>query len=540
MLDEAEEQISLSFDDLWAIARRRRWWLLLPLFLCWVTVWGASWLVPPTYQSEALILVEQQKVPEQYVVPNVSVSLQDRLQSMTQQILSRTRLERTIDGLGLYRFPARGLSRFFQSGDPVEQMRKDIKIELVQAPGHPGELTAFKIYYSGDSPSNAQHINSELTTLFIEENVKSEQQFSESTTTFLASQLEDARNKLEEQEAKVRAFKAKHLGELPGQLQSNVEILSGLQGQLQNVQRALDSANQQKLYLESQIQQFQSAKSFEGSGDSANSSPDALDKELITLRKNLADERSRYTENHPEIIAIKMKIAETEKLKKEMETEFAANQKATTASPSESPNAGEGLSANYSTPLMQLRSQQKANALEIQNYQHREKTIESEISAYQARLNMTPETEQELADISRGYEESKTNYNSLLQKQNQSQLATSLSQRQQGEQFRVLDPPSLPDKPASPNHLLLSLAGLLLGGIVGAGLIAFLELNNVRVRHEKDLSEISPAPVLVCIPHLSTSRENRVRAISRRFEVVTAFVLVFLIFAGNFYSFYKG
>jgi uncharacterized protein involved in exopolysaccharide biosynthesis len=189
---------------------------------------------------------------------------------------------------------------------------------------------------------------------------------------------------------------------------------------------------------------------------------------------------------------------------------------------------------------MQLRSQLKANALEIQNYQRREKAIELEISAYQARLRITPETEQELADISRGYEESKTNYNSLLQKQNQSQLATSLAQRQQGEQFRVLDPPSIPEKPATPNHLLLSLAGLVLGGVVGVGLVIFLELTNVRIRHEKDLYELVPARVLVCLPHLGTPEEAQLDSVARRIEVAAAAAMAVLIIAGNFYAFYKG
>src|SRR3982074_2249992 len=121
--DDADDQGSRSFEELWAIVRRRRWWILLPLFACWAAIWAGSWLLPTTYESEALILVEQQKVPEQYVVPNVTVSLQDRLQSMTQQILSRTRLQATIDRFHLY--PRRtGVQGLLGSGDPVEQMRK--------------------------------------------------------------------------------------------------------------------------------------------------------------------------------------------------------------------------------------------------------------------------------------------------------------------------------------------------------------------------------------------------------------------------------
>jgi uncharacterized protein involved in exopolysaccharide biosynthesis len=177
MLDEEDGQEHRSPDEYWAIARRRRWYILLPVFACWAIACAGSWIVPSTFQSDALILVEQQKVPEKYVVSNVTVSLQDRLQSMTQQILSRTRLESTINRFHLYQ--TRQGTAFVPTGDPVEQMRKDIKIDLVEAPDRPGELTAFKIRYSAGTPQLAQQVNSELTSLFIEENLQSQQELSE-------------------------------------------------------------------------------------------------------------------------------------------------------------------------------------------------------------------------------------------------------------------------------------------------------------------------------------------------------------------------
>jgi uncharacterized protein involved in exopolysaccharide biosynthesis len=189
--------------------------------------------------------------------------------------------------------------------------------------------------------------------------------------------------------------------------------------------------------------------------------------------------------------------------------------------------------------MMQVQSQVKANRLEIQNYQQREKQIESDITAYQARLNLTPETEQELADISRGYEESKANYNSLLQKQNDSQLATNLEQRQQGEQFRILDPPSLPMRPSAPDHLLISLAGLMVGLAVGAGLTAFLEMTDVRVRQERDLEDVVPIRVLVGIPHLDVPGEDRTRALLGRVQLGAVVIMAILVLVGNLYAFYK-
>jgi polysaccharide biosynthesis transport protein len=538
MYEENEGQLKFGAEELWAMARRRRWWLLLPLFLCWAAVWAGSWLLPTTYQSDAQIVVEQQKVPEYYVQPNVTANLQERLQTMTQQVLSRTRLQATIDSFHLYP-PPHGLARLLQSPDPVDQMRRDIKIELVQPPGQPANLTAFKIYYSGDTPQRAQQVNSHLATLFIDENLKAEEQSSESTTSFLESKLGEARAQLDEQDAQVRAFKATHMDVLPSQMQSNVQILSSLQTELENNHRELDSANQQKLYLESQLQQLESAKALLGS-DNGASSPEALEQELLDLRHRLADMSAKYTDQHPEIIALKSKIAETEKLKKQVESEVAADQAQTTPPKPDNSTLLNGSKGSTSNIMITLTSQLKANALQIQNYQRREKSLQSEIATYQERIRLTPQTEQELEEISRGYEESKTNYNSLLQKQDQSKLATSLAQRQQGAQFRVLDPPSLPDKPATPNHLLLSLAGLGIGAVLGVLLIAIVELTNRRVRHEKELADLVPARVLVCVPHLAIPGEARLDAASRRLEMIAAVAILALIVVGNFYSFYKG
>ena len=538
-LDQFENPSARSPADYWAMVVRRRWVILLPLFLCWALVWIASWFVPAVYKSEAVILVEQPKVPEQYVVPNVTVNLQDRLQSMTQQILSRTRLQATINRFHLYQ-GSRALGGLTETGDAVEQMRKDIKIDLVDSAARPGQLTGFKIAYSAGSPELAQRVNTELTSLFIEENLKYEQQLSESTTSFLQSQLEDARNKLAEQEAKVRAFKATHFGDLPSQMETNVQILSGLQNQLLSTQRALDGAKQQKLYLESLLQQYQSAQANVGSEDSSTSALLSITKELVDLRAKLEDARSRQTDEHPDVIALKEKVANAEKRKKDLEAEISAHPDAEKPKNGMDPTVAAEVQRGATTPMMQVQSQIKSINLEIENDSQHVKDLESQISSYRARLNLTPQTEQQLADISRGYEESKANYNSLLQKQNQSQLATSLEQRQQGQQFRILDPPNLPNRPSAPNHLLLSLAGLVAGAGLGLGLVVYLELGNAVVRQEKDLEGLIQTRVLVGIPHLDIPGENRVRAMRRRLEIGAFAVMALLLVMGNLYALYKG
>jgi succinoglycan biosynthesis transport protein ExoP len=538
MSNKVEEGVPRGWEEYLAIVVRRRWWILLPLFLCWLGVWGVSWTLPTTYTSDALISAEQEKVSDLYVMENVNVNLQNRLQSTTQKVLSYASLQAIIERFKLYAAPLR-MSGFFKPKDPIDQMRGDIKIELVGAPGYRGEFFTFKIHYSADTPELAQQVNSELTSLFINENVRAQRQLSENTTAFLDSELADARAKMEEQEAQVSAFKAKHVGNLPGQLQSNVQILAGVQAQLASTQHALDTSKQQKIYLESLLQQYQSAQASLG-GDSNAISTQALDKVLQDLRLQIQNSRTRYTDDHPDIVALKDEIAKTEALRKQNETDIASNQQ--TAKPKNAIDfsAAEGVQRGSPTAIMQLQSQLKANQLEIQNEQQHAMDLEMQTTLYQGRLNLTPETEQELSVISRGYDEAKFNYNSLLQKQTQSQLATSLGQQQQGQQFHIVDPPKLPDKPSAPNRFLISLVGLALGAVLGLGLATFLELTDIRFRQEKDLEGILPARMLVGIPRLSTPQEDHSRVIAGYLECGAVAVVALLIFTGNLYTYYNG
>jgi succinoglycan biosynthesis transport protein ExoP len=538
MSEKLDERVQRTWEDYFAILLRRRWWILLPLFVSWLAVWGLSWFLPTTYQSEALISAEQQKVSDQYVMENVNVNLQNRLQSTTQQVLSYASLQGIINRFKLYSKPPRFTS-FFKPKDPVDSMRSDIKIELVGSPGYRGEFFTFKIHYSTDTPELAQQVNTELTSLFINENVKAQRQLSENTTAFLDKELADARTKMQEQETVVSTFRAAHAGNLPGQLQSNVQILAGLQAQLASTQHALDTSKQQKIYLESLLQQYQSAQASLG-GDSNVISTQALDKELQELRLKMQDLRTRYTDDHPDIVALNDRIAKTESLRKQAEAEIVSNQEAGRGKNAIDFSAAEGVQRGSPTAVMQLQSQLKANQLEIQNEQQHAKEIESQTAIYQGRLNLTPETEQELAIVSRGFEEAKFNYNSLLQKQTQSQLATSLGQEQQGQQFHIIDPPKLPNKPSAPNRFLISLMGLALGTVLGLGIATFFELTDVRFRQEKDLEGILPARMLVGIPHLSTPQEEHSRLVSYYVECGAAAVVALLIFTGNLYTYYNG
>jgi polysaccharide chain length determinant protein (PEP-CTERM system associated) len=533
MLNEnMESQGGVPIETYWSLLRWRRWWILLSVFLCSGAAFAIGWLLPAEYRSEAVILIEEQKVPEQLVEPNVRSNVQDRLLSLKQQVLSRTRLQGIIDRFHLYSKER----NWFGAKDPVAEMRQDIgEIELVTTPGpswRQANLRAFKIHYTANTPLLAEQVNNDLTSLFIDENLRSQQQLSQGTTDFLSAELAEARSKLQGQEAKVREFKARYLGELPNQLQSNVQILQGLQAQLQHAEEAKDRSEQKKLYLESLRDQYQAVVTSLETGSEAQS-PAVLDKRLKELQDQLTRLDSQYTDHYPDVVALREEIAKTQKLKADIKAQIAAKQK-----------SGEKMDAitdatelAQKQPLMQILSQIRSNEREIEDYKKGAQNLHVQIAEYQSRLNLTPVREQELEDISRGYEEAQKNYDSLLAKLSKSALATNLQERQQGEQFRLIDPPSLPRIPDFPNRFLLSLGGIAGGVVLAVALIAWSELSDPRVRCEAELERVVPVAVLAGIPTLMTLEEERRRKVNRWLEGAAATLLVLIIVTGNVFTF---
>jgi len=502
---EGKTEEGLSLQQYVSIGRRRRWYFLVPLFIGWLIVWGMSWFMPSIYRSSTLILIEQPTVPSQYVVPNIAVdNLQGRLQSITQQILSRTRLLRIIESQNLY-----AESRQRSTPDEVvERMRKDIEIELVH---DRDQLTAFNVYYSSHDPGVAQSVTRELTNLFISENLEARQEQSENTTEFLESHLEEARKSLSAQEEKLREFKDQHLGDLPGQLQSNLQILGGLQAQMSGAQDALNRAKQQNVYLESLLGQYRSVQRSAKSVDNVSMGLPALELELDRLKAQLTDLSSHYTDQHPDVRKVKEQIAKAEKMKQEITEELKAKA-ATPATGENVPNAPRSdADIREMTPMAELESQLKVNRIEIANREHAMEGLEGQINEYQARLNREPVREQQLADLTRNYDQTRANYDSLLKKRNDSELATSLERRQQGEHFRILDPPSLPVKPHSPDRFKFGLAGLAVGLVLGAAFSAGAEMIDDRLYDEKDLKELLSVDVISEIPDIVTEREEKKR-----------------------------
>jgi len=528
MTEDIEEK-SLEFEPqvYLAVARRRYLHFAFPLLVVWAAVWGASWVLPARYKSNTLILVEEPTMPKDYVTPNVTDNLQERLDSITTQILSRTNLLHIIDEFGLYT-RERGEAT---ADEKVERMRKEVEIELVKDARN--QITAFNVSYSSRDPRTAQQVTSEITNLFINENLEVRQKQSEGTTQFLSDALDDARKTLSEQEAKVKEFERQHVGELPAQLSTNLQILNGLNSQLQAEEDALNTAKQQHVYLETLLSQYRSLQDSP-KGSDGGSLP-AIDQELQKLRAELADLRARYTERHPDVRKLKDQIAQTEKFRDQLIADLKAkplgeSDDSTTVNPDDPQSAS----------VAQLQSQMKANQTEIANRERAIDGLKAKVADYQTRLNQEPVWEQQLADLTRGYDQSKANYDELLKKKNESAMATSMELHQQGERFRILDPPSLPLKADFPNRLKFCGIGIGLGVVFGVVVAGAFEMLDDRIYDEKKLQSLLPVPVIAEIPEISNAQDELQRRKKVWLGWATAVLVFATILAGSALSFLHG
>ena len=534
MVDDLEESSSegLDLQHYLGVVRRRHLQFLIPLFLGWAVVWGASWVLPPKYQSSTLILVEQPTMPKDYVTPNVNDDLQDRLQSITQQILSRTRLLHIIEQLNLY-----AADRGLRSPDlKVDRMRRDIEIELVRDAHN--QITAFNVYFTSRDPKIAQEVTSELTNLFINENLEVRQQQSEDTTQFLETQLETARKTLSDQEDRIRQFQAQHVGEMPGQLASNLQILTGLQSQLQNEEDSLNSARQQHVYLQTLADQYRTLQTApKGADGTTTVGLPALDQQLEKLKSQLADLRSRYTDRHPDVRKVLEQIAETEK----MRDQLLASLKTKSADPATGADAAnQSADPAQASMLAPIQSQLRSNQLEITNREHAIAALKAKVDDYQARLNQEPVREQQLADLTRGYDQSKANYDDLLKKKNESKMATSMELLQQGERFRMIDPPSFPERPVFPNRLKFCGMGLGIGLALGVVIAGAFEFMDGRMYDAKEIRKLLPAEVIGEIPAIVSASDAQ--AANRKIWIgwATAAVVFGTILLGSAFSYLRG
>ena len=510
----------LDIEDYLLILKRRKWWPILLSLSLGLAAFGFSFLIANEYLSETLILVQEQRVPTEYVRSTITAGLQDRLQTMTQEILSRTRLQRIIEKFGLYRsyserkltsrlavhagailekvgvdWPGepRGNSEDPALEDLIATMRTHIKIELVRSPGPSIDVTAFRVTYIGEAPHLAQQVTSELTSMFIQENLKVREQMSEDTSRFIEIELETARKELNEQEAKLKEFKSRYMGQLPEQERANLLLLSQAQFQLQTNEESLNRLRQEEILLKNSLSQFESMLRIQAGGEVAAESPLSLQRQLSELRARLNQMKTRYTSEHPDMIKLMQEIAQ-------LQTNL---EQAAQAPDEKTPESSRAVPPD--PEIAHIRSQLEVNQLAQQGRLKGRERIEQSINLYQARIRLTPLREQQYLELTRDYGSAKSSYESLLNKKKLSRMARNLERSQQGEQFRILDPANLPTTPYRPNRPLISLGGALAGLLLGLGLVTVLALLDKSLRNQRDVEFYLETPVLALIPLISTT-----------------------------------
>ncbi|HXN21126.1 MAG TPA: XrtA system polysaccharide chain length determinant [Candidatus Dormibacteraeota bacterium] len=479
-------QRELTFEDYKAIARRRVWVIVVPALVCATLALAVSLLLPTRYTSETVVLVEQPTVPSDYVKSVVGGDLSQRLASMREQILSRTRLQQIIETFGLYKE---------EGNRPMEELVARLHESITVTPLTPmaetrsKDLPGFTVGVVARRPELAQQICTEITSIFMRQNLLLRQRRAEDTNQFLTKLLDDSKAKLNGQDSKLADFKRRYLGELPDDAQTNLNLLTGLASQLEAVTQALNRAQQDKVFAESMLNQQLPGK-LSPSGDN----PVTLRRQLATLQSELDSFHGRYTDDHPDVVKTKEAIAQ---LQKRIQKEDTEGGKASAANTSEKASLTED-----SPQVQQLRAQLRQTEVTIQQRMAEQSRLQRDISRLQAKLQLSPSVEQEYKSLTRDYQTALGIYNELLKKQSDSEMATDLERRQQGEQFRVLDPPSLPQKPTFPNRILFGVGGLVGGLALGLGIAFVLELQDTTLRSDRDVEFFLKLPTLAMIPSI--------------------------------------
>ncbi|NKE72101.1 GNVR domain-containing protein [Candidatus Manganitrophus noduliformans] len=517
-MEETNQDLLQLVRDYLGMVWRQKMWIILPL-IGGILIAGVLIVkLPKIYRSKTLILVEAQKVPEEYVKSAVSGTVEGRLSTIQQQIMSRSLIEKIIKKFGLYPENSNGVI----TEEAVGRIRNNIDVRTTVARNN--NIEAFSISFQGKDPVMVMNVTNELASLFIEENLKIREQLVEGTTEFLDNELKNLKETLERQEARIGEFKRMNMGELPQQLEANLRSLDRIQSDLLATQLAKRSAQDRKLVLEKTIeltrQRIERAASQEREIDdktllesgiappTAERPPSPQMLKLIQKKMDLANLQTEYKETYPDIIMLKREIQELEDQVALTEMSEAGTLPAGLREPGQN-NQSDRRRAPLRVPMgFELErshiaeSQRQIQTIEVElnTLKEREIGLQKQIQLYERRVENVPAREQDLAVLERDYENTKKNYESLLDKKLNAQISENLEKRQKGEQFRILDPANFPERPFKPVPMQIGLMGIAGGLGVGIALAFIREKLDSSIRKPEEVERITSVPVLASIP----------------------------------------
>jgi succinoglycan biosynthesis transport protein ExoP len=494
--------------DLALDAWNRRKWLALLVFAA--VIGGAATValsLPNLYRAAATVLVERQQVSEAFVRPSVTAELETRLQTIREDVMSRSRLSELIGRLGLY--PE--LRQTAPLEALVARMRRDIELDLKGVESLMSGRTstiAFTISYGGRDPETVAKVANALAAMYVAENTRIREGQATRTAEFLKAQLADVKKDLDAHDQRANDFRLSHLGELPQQVQTNLASLERLNTQLrlngENQIRALDRRERiERLRADAAAAPPQGV-----------SSPEA--ERLAKLRQQLDDLQGRFTDAYPDVVRLR---ADIDALRRQMAQHPAPDRPA--------PVPGD--------PAARLAESLALVDAELRGLRNEERSLRQTIAGYEQRVDNVPKRQQEFQEMSHDYETTKERYDTLLKRYEEAQLVASLEQGKNVEQFRILDAALPPRDPIAPNRMRLLALGLALAAGLAVGAVMAAEKLDTAFHRIEDLRAFVGVPTLgrvPLIPSAAQTRKNRRRA---ALAAVSAVVGVLLIVAGSRY-----
>ncbi len=482
-------------EDIAAIAWRRKWMVISVVAMLTTAAITASMRLPDLYRSETLILVVPQRVPESYVRSTVTMRIEDRLRSLRQQILSRSNLERIINDFQLFDEDVKKRPMEVI----VEEMRQRVIVDTVRE-------DTFKVSYISEVPRTAMIVTDRLAAMFIEENLRDRGQLADGTNDFLESQLAGARQRLVGHEQKLEAYRRLNSGELPSQLQSNLQVIQSTQNQIQNLNESINRDQDRRLVLERSLEDANSSTPIEP-GNARNTVLDtpevrAID-QLEIARGELRDLLLRLRPEHPDVVAKTRTI-------RQLEAKVQG-----TASNGTAPGRNEPYvsGAELVRRARGRQTQQEMAKLDeqIAGKEADMRDLRLRMSDYQRRVDAVPGHESELIGLMRDYDTLQKVYADLLAKKENSQISANLERQQVGEQFKVIDPARLPEAPFSPNRLRIALIAAALGLFLAVGVLGVIEYRDMTLRTEDEIVRTLVLPVIAAIPLMAAVADTRRR-----------------------------
>ncbi|BAN35155.1 hypothetical protein SCD_n01328 [Sulfuricella denitrificans skB26] len=536
-----EEQTKDLKDYLVALRRRKKQILTTMSILAVISVLVAL-LLPPVYRSSATILIEEQEIPAELVRSTITSYADQRLQVISQHVMTRANMMQIIEKYNLY--PQQRQRETTE--EILDRMRKDIKFNMLSADvidKRSGQKTmaaiAFTLAYDGETAAGAQKVANELTTLYLNENLKSRQQKTSETSMFLSEEADRVSEHISEIETKLAVFKEKNQGRLPELTGLNMQMRDRTDSEVMEVDRQLNVLDERKIYLEGQLVQMKpNSPMMSASGErifdsderlktlqaqyvslsgiySANH-PDVIKmrremqalkketggdgdmqeqaKQLTRMRSDLATMRDKYADDYPDVVKLKKAIAALEE-----------SHKKTVANGSDAPKFKQPENPAY----ISMQTQLEATLSEMKTLRTKRNDLKEKMASYVSRLEQAPQVEREYLDLGRDHENSIRRYQEIKAKLMEAEVAQQMEKDSKGERFSLIDPAQLPEKPTSPNRPAILLLGMILslgGGIAYAGV---LESMDSSIKSSKILAGLLDAPLLSVIPYMDNAEDRR-------------------------------